>query len=167
TESLSEAFQPYCHGISFVFYVTQPASRGRIALASADPLDQPLIDPNYLADPDDLAQLVAGIRLARQALATRPLGNLLRRELGPGPEAQSDAEIAAYIRDRASNTVFHPVGTCKMGIGPLAVVDSSLKAHGLEGLRVVDASVMPKLIGGNTNAPTVMIAEKATAIMGP
>src|SRR5262249_49368275 len=126
-----------------------------------------LIDPNYLADPGDLAQLVAGIRLVRQALAARPLGDLLRLELGPGPEAQSDAEIAAYVRDRASNTVFHPVGTCKMGTGPLAVVDSSLKAHGFEGLRVVDAPVMPTLIGGNTNAPTIMTAEKAAAIMAP
>ena len=93
------------------------------------------------------------------------MGDILGRELGPGPEAQSDDEIGAYVRDRASGTIFHPVGTCKMGTDEMAVVDSSLRVHGLEGLRVVDASIMPTLIGGNTNAPTIMIAEKAAAIM--
>jgi choline dehydrogenase-like flavoprotein len=88
---------------------------------------------------------------------------LLGRELGPGDEARSDAELGGYVRDRASSTIFHPVGTCKMGADAMAVVDSSLRVHGLEALRVVDASVMPTLIGGNTNAPTIMIAEKAAA----
>ena len=165
TEAPIEAFQPYCHGISFVFYVTRPASRGRITLASADPLDQPLIDPNYLADPADLPQFVAGIRLARAILAAKPLDTLLGRELGPGADARSDAEIGAYVRDRGSGTIFHPVGTCRIGTDGLAVVDASLKVRGLEGLRVVDASVMPTLIGGNTNAPTIMIAEKAAAMI--
>ena len=166
TETPLEAFQPYCHGISFVFYVTRPASRGRITLASADPLDQPLIDAGYLSDPADLPQLVAGIRLAREILAAKPLGALLGRELGPGAEAQSTADISAYVRDRASGTIFHPVGTCRMGTDALAVVEPSLKVRGLEGLRVVDASIMPTLIGGNTNAPTIMIAEKAAAMLG-
>ncbi|MFI5280817.1 MAG: GMC family oxidoreductase [Gemmatimonadales bacterium] len=165
TESPIEAFQPYCHGVSFAFYVTRPASRGQILLASADPLDQPLIDPAYLSAPGDLPQLVAGIRKLREIFHAKPLGDILGRELGPGADAQSGAEIAAYVRDRASGTIFHPVGTCKMGLDEMAVVDPSLKVHGLEGLRVVDASIMPTLIGGNTNAPTIMIAEKAAAMM--
>ncbi len=165
TEAPAEAPQPYCHGISFVFYVNRPASRGRITLASADPLDQPLIDPNYLADPRDLTQFIAGIRMARRILAAKPLGNILGRELGPGLEAQSDEAIAAYVRDHASGTIFHPVGTCRMGADTLAVVDAALKVRGVDGLRVVDASVMPTLIGGNTNAPTIMIAEKAAAML--
>ena len=165
TESPMDAFQPDCHGISFAFYVTRPASRGSITLASADPLDQPLIDPNYLSDPRDLPQFVAGLRLVRRMLAAKPLDALLGRELGPGPEARSDEELAAYVRDRAAGTIFHPVGTCRMGADAAAVVDASLKVRGLDGLRVVDASIMPTLIGGNTNAPTIMIAEKAAAMM--
>jgi choline dehydrogenase-like flavoprotein len=168
TESPIEAPQPYCHGITFAFYVTRPASRGRIALASADPLDQPLIDPAYLSAPEDLPKLVAGIRQARRMLRADPLGGLLGPELGPGDGVDSDEAIAAYVRDRASGTVFHPVGTCKMGTDALGVVDAALRVHGVEGLRVVDASVMPTLVGGNTNAPTIMIAEKAAAaILSP
>src|SRR5260370_42656329 len=101
--------------------------------------------------------------MARDILRAKPLGDILGRELGPGAEARSEAEIAAYVRDRASGTLFHPVGTCKMGTDELAVVDASLRVHGLDGLRVVDASVMPTLIGGNTNAPPLLVAEKAAA----
>lgn len=165
TEAPLEAFQPNCHGISFAFYVNRPASRGQITLASADPLDQPLIDPAYLSVPSDLSQLVDGLRMAREIFHARPLGDILGRELGPGAEACTDAELGAYVRDRASGTIFHPVGTCKMGTDELAVVDPALRVHGLDGLRVVDASIMPTLIGGNTNAPTIMIAEKAAAMM--
>jgi choline dehydrogenase len=165
TEAPLEAFQPNCHGISFAFYVNRPASRGQITLASADPLDQPLIDPAYLSVPSDLSQLVDGLRMAREIFHARPLGDILGRELGPGAEACTDAELSAYVRDRASGTIFHPVGTCKMGTDELAVVDPALRVHGLDGLRVVDASIMPTLIGGNTNAPTIMIAEKAAAMM--
>jgi choline dehydrogenase len=165
TESPLEAFQPYCHGISVVFYVNRPASRGSITLASADPLDQPLIDPAYLSAPTDLPQFVAGIELLREIVHARPLADILGRELGPGDAARTEAEIGAYVRDRASGTIFHPVGTCKMGTDELAVVDPSLRVRGLEGLRVADASIMPTLIGGNTNAPTIMIAEKAAAML--
>jgi choline dehydrogenase len=165
TEAPLEAFQPYCHGITVAFYVNRPASRGQITLASTDPLDQPLIDPAYLSAPSDLPQLVAGIQMLRETFRAKPLGDILGRELGPGREARTDAEIATYVRDRASGTVFHPVGTCKMGTDELAVVDPALRVHGLDALRVVDASVMPTLIGGNTNAPTIMIAEKAAAMM--
>ena len=165
TESPSEAFQPYCHGITFVFYVNRPASRGRISLASADPLDQPLIDPAYLSEPADLPQFIAGIRMTREIFRAKPLRELMGRELGPGAKAQTDADIGAYVRERGSSTIFHPVGTCKMGTDELAVVDASLRVHGVDGLRVVDASIMPTLVGGNTNAPTIMIAEKAAAMM--
>jgi choline dehydrogenase len=151
--------------VSFAFYVNRPASRGRITLASADPLDQPLIDPVYLSAPADLPQFVAGIQLLREIFHAKPLGDILGRELGPGNETRSGEEIAAYVRDRASGTLFHPVGTCKMGTDELAVVDPALRVHGLDGLRVVDASIMPTLIGGNTNAPTIMIAEKAVSMM--
>jgi choline dehydrogenase len=165
TESPLDAFQPYCHGITFAFYVNRPASRGQITLASTDPLDQPLIDPAYLSAPGDLPQFVAGIQKLREIFRAKPLADILGRELGPGHEAQSEAEIATYVRDRASGTIFHPVGTCKMGADERAVVDPSLRVHGLDALRVVDASIMPTLIGGNTNAPTIMIAEKAAAMM--
>ena len=165
TEAPNEAFQPYCHGVSFVFYVNRPASRGTIRLASADPLDQPLIDPAYLTDPADMPLFVAGIRRTRQMLAAKPLGDLLGRELGPGGGAESDEAIAAYVSERGSGTIFHPVGTCKMGVDAAAVVDPTLRVRGLEGLRVADASIMPTLIGGNTNAPTIMIAEKAAAMI--
>jgi choline dehydrogenase len=165
TEAPLDAFQPYCHGVSVAFYVTRPASRGQLTLASADPLDQPLIDPAYLSAPADLPRFVAGLRMLRDILHTRPLGDLLGREVGPGAEAGSDAELAAYVRERASGTIFHPVGTCRMGTDEGAVVDPSLRVRGLEGLRVADASIMPTLIGGNTNAPTIMIAEKAAAMM--
>ena len=103
--------------------------------------------------------------MARQILAVKPLGSILGREIGPGPEANSDDAIGAYVRNRASGTIFHPVGTCRMGNDPLAVVDAALRVRGVDGLRVVDASVMPTLVGGNTNAPTIMIAERAAAVM--
>ena len=103
--------------------------------------------------------------ILREIFRTKPLGDIVGRELGPGAEARTDAEIGAYVRDRASGTIFHPVGTCKMGTDEMAVVDPALRVHGLDGLRVVDASIMPTLIGGNTNAPTIMIAEKAAEMM--
>jgi len=103
--------------------------------------------------------------MLREIFRARPLGDLLGRELGPGDAARSDAEIGAYVRDRASGTIFHPVGTCKMGTDEMAVVDPALRVRGLDGLRVADASIMPTLIGGNTNAPTIMIAEKAATMM--
>ena len=167
TEAPIESFQPYGHGISIAFYVNRPASRGHITLASPDPLDQPAIDPQYLSNPADTAEFVAGFRRLREIFATFPLSDLVSQELAPGDACQSDDELAAYLRDRGTGTIFHPVGTCKMGNDALAVVDSTLKVHGLDGLRVVDASIMPTLIGGNTNAPTIMIGEKAAdMIMG-
>ncbi|HVA54470.1 MAG TPA: choline dehydrogenase [Gammaproteobacteria bacterium] len=147
------------HGYSLHVCVLHPASRGQVRLASSDPGKAPLIDPAYLSDPRDLDVLVHGFKLARRILAAPAFTPYRGRELFSAG-AVSDADIHALIRARAE-TIYHPVGTCRMGRGDSAVVDASLKVHGVQGLRVVDASVMPTLIGGNTNAPTMMIAEKA------
>lgn len=147
-------------GFSLHVCVLRPRSRGDIGLSSADPLADPRIQPNYLADPADLRTLVAGVRAARCILAARAFDSYRGPELFPGDGVRSDAAIEDFIRRRCE-TLYHPVGTCKMGIDALAVVDPELKVRGLAGLRVVDASIMPTLIGGNTNTPTTMIAEKA------
>ncbi len=151
------------HGYSLHVCVLRPASRGQVRLASADPRVAPLIDPAYLSDPHDLEVLVRGFKLARSILAAPAFDPYRGRELFSA-DAESDADIRALIRARAE-TIYHPVGTCRMGRDQAAVVDASLKVHGVEGLRVVDASVMPTLIGGNTNAPTMMIAEKASDLI--
>jgi choline dehydrogenase len=139
----------------------RPQSRGEIRLDSADPLAAPLIRANYLTHPDDLEHLVRGFKLARRILAAHAFDAYRGIEIVPGHEVQGDDEIRDFIRQRAE-TIYHPVGTCKMGSDALAVVDARLRVHGLAGLRVVDASIMPSLVGGNTNAPTIMIAEKAS-----
>jgi choline dehydrogenase len=143
----------------------RPKSVGEIRLASADPTSKPAIHANYLSHPDDMQTMVKAVRLARRVLAA-PAFDLYRgEELVPGPEAGDDDEsIRAFIRARAE-TIYHPVGTCRMGSDPMAVVDPALRVHGVAGLRVVDASIMPRLIGGNTNAPTVAIAEKAVDLI--
>ena len=143
----------------------KPKSRGAVKLASSDPLADPLIDPAFLAEPEDIETLVAGVKLTRRLMAAPSLRTHWTRELFGGGEAQSDDEIRAFLRRRV-DTVYHPVGTCAMGPdAKTAVVDASLRVHGLEALRVVDASIMPDLVAGNTNAPTIMIAEKAAAMI--
>ena len=139
-----------------------PESRGRIGPKSADPLAAPSIHPNYLSTPRDRTTAVAGIRLARRLAATRALSPYVAGEYRPGPEAVTDDDLLEFARNRGA-TIFHPAGTCKMGPreDALAVVDPALRVHGLEGIRVVDCSVMPTLVSGNTNAPVIMIAEKA------
>jgi choline dehydrogenase-like flavoprotein len=141
-----------------------PRSRGTIRLKSADPREAPAIDPNYFDDPTDLEHLVRGVRQGREIGATEPLAAFVTREVHPGPSCTSDDAIRAKIRTDV-NTIFHPVGTCKMGSDPMAVVDSQLRVRGIERLRVADASIMPQIIGGNTNAPTIMIAEKAADLI--
>ncbi len=152
----------------FTLHVCQlrPESRGRIGLRSADPTDDPAIFANYLAAEEDRRALREGVRLMREVAAQPPLANLIGEELTPGDAVQSDEAIDAWMRASAE-TIYHPVGTCRMGLAhdPLAVVDERLRLIGLAGLRVVDASVMPTLIGGNTNAPTMMIAEKAADLI--
>ncbi len=150
------------HGFSCHVCVLRPRSRGSLRLASSDPLAPPLIDPAFLQDDDDTRRLVAGFRLMRELL-NRPA---LARRGGVERSAalRSDAEIEGFVRQHA-DTIYHPVGTCRMGHGALDVVDDHLRVHGVDGLRVVDASAMPAIVGGNTNAPVIMMAEKAAALM--
>ncbi|MEM9529523.1 MAG: GMC family oxidoreductase N-terminal domain-containing protein [Pseudomonadota bacterium] len=142
----------------------RPESSGTIRLRSADPAAPPRIQPNYLSTPHDAATAVAAIRLSRQICRHEPLKSAIAEEFAPGADAKSDEEILAFIRNNAS-TVFHPVGTCRMGTGPDSVVDPRLCVHGVAGLRVVDASIMPDIPSGNTNAPVVAIAEKASDLI--
>src|SRR5690606_34691079 len=133
-------------------------------LASADPLEHPLIDPNYLAEEYDRAMSIGGFRLAREIMAQPAFRPYLRAERLPGPDVRSDAEILAYARQHGK-TDYHPVGTCKMGTDELAVVDPALRVRGIERLRVCDSSIMPRLVSSNTNAPTLMIGEKAADLI--
>jgi choline dehydrogenase len=137
-----------------------PHSHGEITLRSADPTAAPLIDPRYFSDPRDLEHMVAGVKLAREIAGTAPLADMLDGPFFPDDAVTTDDHIRAWIR-LSVNTIFHPTGTCKMGTDKLAVVDPELRVHGIRGLRVADASIMPRITGGNTNAPTIMIAEKA------
>jgi len=143
-----------------------PKSRGEIKLRSNKPNDLAMIDPHYLEHPDDQKVMIDGVRSARKILAAPSFNQYQSWEVGPGPEAQSDAEILAFIRKK-SETIYHPVGTCKMGdiSDVMTVVDPELKVKNIRGLRVVDASVMPTLVGGNTNAPTIMIAERCADLI--
>jgi choline dehydrogenase-like flavoprotein len=149
-------------GYSAHICVLRPESRGSVGLQDANPASPPRIDPNFLSDPRDLQTLMAGVRIMEQAMAAPPLAPWRGKRLYP--HDGTDAGIEADIRARA-DTIYHPVGTCRMGRDALAVVDPALNVHGINGLRVVDASVMPRLIGGNTNAPTIMIAEKAADLI--
>jgi choline dehydrogenase len=149
-------------GFSIHVCQLRPESRGRVGLASADPFADPAIFANYLATEEDRRALREGAKMVRALAGEAALKAIVGREEAPGAEVQTDAELDAWIR-RAAETIYHPVGTCRMGRAgdPLAVVDSALRVQALSGLRVIDASVMPTLVGGNTNAPTMMIAEKA------
>ena len=143
-----------------------PVSRGEVALASANPEDAPLIHQNFFGAEEEWKVMRRGLRMARELVASEKIRAFGAEEIAPGADRQSDAEIDAHIR-ATMGTVHHPVGTCKMGGAddPSAVVDSELRVRGVENLRVVDASVMPDLIGGATNAPVIMIAEKAADMM--
>ncbi|MBI1262706.1 MAG: choline dehydrogenase [Rhizobiales bacterium] len=147
------------HGFTVHVCQLRPESRGYIGLKSTNPSEHALIQPNYLAAETDRVVMREGVRIVRNIVSQRAMDPYRGPEFWPGADKQSDADIDAWIRE-AAETIYHPVGTAKMGSDPMAVVDSRCRVHGLEGLRVVDASVMPTLVGGNTNAPTIMIAEK-------
>jgi choline dehydrogenase-like flavoprotein len=147
-------------GYSCHVCLLRPDSRGSLRLASSDPMLAPLIDPNFLGERNDVERLVRGFKIMRHILGQSALATFGGRELAASAGARSDEEIERFIRDHA-DTIYHPVGTCRMGSGAGDVVDAQLRVHGVDRLRVVDASIMPHIVAGNTNAPTIMIAEKA------
>ena len=151
-------------GMTVVVCPVRPSSRGTIMAVSPDPLARPEIRPGYLSDPADLAVMLAGIRQVREIFAQPSLARHSVGETLPGPEVAGAAELEAFCRE-SGGVIYHPVSTCRMGTDPMAVVDPGLRVHGLAGLRVVDASIMPTVTTGNTNAPTIMIAEKAAAMI--
>jgi choline dehydrogenase-like flavoprotein len=152
------------HGYSCHVCVLRPKSRGSLRLASADPMAKPLIDPNFLGERDDVDRLVRGVKLMRRILQQPTLASLGAKELPNSAGATSDEQIEQFVRNHA-DTIYHPVGSCRMGPGAMDVVDHELRVKGVAGLRVVDASIMPQVVSGNTNAPTIMIAEKAAELI--
>jgi choline dehydrogenase len=159
----AEEYDGHCIAIGPV--LVSPQARGQIWLGSADPTEKPRIITNSLAPADDVASLIAGVRLAREIASQSPLKETIVKELKPGPHAVDDGDLAADLRRRLM-LIYHPVGTCRMSDSDeAAVVDSQLRVHGIEGVRVADASIMPIIPGGNTNAPTIMIAEKAADLI--
>src|SRR5439155_21097236 len=146
-------------GFTSIAYQLRPESRGEIKLKSPDPFDAPAVYPNYLATETDQKAIVAGLKLIRRILANPRMQDFIEAEFQPGPAVASDKELLDYAR-RRGGTVYHPTSTCKMGSDPLAVVDPELRVHGIDGLRVADASIMPTVVSGNTNAATIMIGEK-------
>jgi choline dehydrogenase len=151
-------------GMTLVVCIARPDSRGTIMARSGDPLDRPAIRPNYLSDPGDLRVLLAGVGYARRIFAAPPLAQYSAAETMPGSNVSSEEALLDFFRTGGMN-LHHPVGTCRMGDDPMAVVDARLRVRGLEGLRVIDASVMPTVTTGNTNAPTIMIGEKGAAMI--
>ena len=146
-------------GFSLHVCLLRPKSRGSVWLQSADPMQPPAIDPNFFGDPDDLEAMVAGFKTTKRLLDAPALKAIQTSDAFTAG-VESDDDIRNALRAR-TDTVYHPVGTCKMGVNdPMAVVDPKLKVYGIEGLRIADASIMPEVIGGNTNAPTIMIGEK-------
>jgi choline dehydrogenase-like flavoprotein len=142
----------------------RPRSSGSIHAASRDPLAPPAIQPRFLSDPDDRRRVVAAIRIARRIAARPSLATVVEREMNPGPDADTDEALLAWAR-ATGQTLYHPCGTCRMGPGEGSVVDPRLRVHGLEGLRVADASVFPSITSGNIHAPVIMVAERAAAMI--
>ncbi|PZV11417.1 MAG: choline dehydrogenase [Leptolyngbya sp.] len=157
---LPSGYAPAEFGFTGAVSLTRFQNVGSVGLRSLDPNDAPMFRMNYLQCEADVQKLVAALKLMRQLLHSNGFDEFRGKEIAPGAEVQSDEALEVYIRD-ACSTVYHPVGTCKMGTDSMAVVDSELRVHGVEGLRVVDASIMPTITAGNTNAPTIMIGEKA------
>jgi len=142
----------------------RPKSRGEVTLESADPFADPLIDPKFLSDPEDMKDMVDGYKAMMKVMGSEHFSKYISDDTQRPVDINDDADIEQAMRELA-DTVYHPVGTCKMGDDDMSVVDSNLKVHKMKGLRVVDASIMPTLVGGNTNAPTIMIGEKASDLI--
>ncbi|MBD1914072.1 MULTISPECIES: GMC family oxidoreductase N-terminal domain-containing protein [unclassified Leptolyngbya] len=156
---LPPGYAPAEFGFTGAVSVNRLHNIGSVSLRSTDPKDPPMFRMNYLQYETDVQKLIGAIRLMRRLLHSSEFDEFRGQEIAPGADVQSNAELEAYVRDNC-NTVYHPVGTCKMGTDPMAVVDPELKVHGVQGLRVIDASIMPTITTGNTNAPTIMIGEK-------
>jgi len=152
------------HGFTIAPTLLHPKSRGRIRLHSTDPFAHAAIQANYLSEEEDIRSLLAGLKLAHELAHTKAFAPFLGDEIDPGTWKLGESEIIEVLRQSAE-TIYHPAGTCKMGNDNMAVVDSQLRVRGIEGLRVIDASIMPTVVGGNTNAPTIMIAEKAADML--
>jgi choline dehydrogenase len=161
---LSPGYTSAVFGFTGAVSLTRFQNLGSVSLKSTDPKDPPILRMNYLQSQADLQKLVEGIKVMRELFQNHAFDEFRGKEIAPGVEVQSDAALEAYIRDTCS-TLWHPVGTCKMGTDPMAVVGPELRVHGVEGLRVVDASIMPTITTGNTNAPTIMIGEKAADLI--
>lgn len=155
---------PWGYGTTLHVCDLLPKSRGRVCLNSADPTQHARIEAGYLSHPDDVQTLLAGLKLGRKILSAPAMARYIKAELEPGPDVQSDADLIADIRARAE-TVYHPVGTCRMGLDADSVVDPQGRVRGVTGLRVVDASIMPTIPAGNTNAPTIMLADHIAEMM--
>jgi choline dehydrogenase len=158
TDKAGDPLHPF-PGFSIITRLNHPESRGEIMIASADPLAPPKIRPNYLSAQKDVDDLVAGMMMTRRIMQAEPIKRYIVEEHDPGPSVGSETEMADFLRRRGGIS-FHPVGTCRMGQDENAVVDERLRVRGVDRLRVVDASIMPTIISGNTNAPTIMIGEK-------
>ena len=159
-----DKLMPFGHGYTIHVQVLRPKSRGQLVLTSADPAAKPRLEPNFMSAEEDLRAMASGVRLARRILAAPAFAAYGGAELAPGLDIQTDEELAAHIRANVA-TGFHPAGTCKMGDEPDAVVDEKLRVRGLEGLRVADASIMPTIVAGHTNAPAIMIGERASSFI--
>jgi choline dehydrogenase len=155
---------PERHGFTVLVGSGRPLSRGHILLRNADPTTHPLIFPEYFSEPEDLHSLARSVQRMRDMMGASAIRDLIEAELAPGPIANDQASIEADIRARAA-TYFHPSGTCRMGTDPTAVVDPQLRVNGIEGLRVVDASIMPAALNACTHAPTIMIGEKGASLI--
>jgi choline dehydrogenase len=151
-------------GVTLNSYTLRPAARGSVTLRSADPAALPVIDPNFLGHPDDLRTSVEGLRISREIMAQAPLAKYIRKEHFPGDSVRTQAELEDYAR-RYGRTSYHPVGTCRMGTNGASVVDPQLRVHGIDGLRICDSSVMPRVVSSNTNAASIMIGEKASDLV--
>lgn len=151
-------------GITLNSYTLRPKSRGTVTLRSSDPRDAPVVDPNFLAEPEDLRISAEGVKISREIFSQHSLGKYIREIRFPDTNVRSQADYEAYAR-QYGRTSYHPTCTCKMGSDEMAVVDPQLRVHGLDGLRICDSSVMPSLVGSNTNAPTIMIAERASDLI--